>query len=100
MTLFSASYIAGVGISLFLKVSGAISWMLVITGILRLLSSPFAARVCALRDKTKGIGAAHAIVIALFLHPVIRWTGDGFHFSFSDYPIDKPLLGMMAFQPS
>ncbi len=100
MTLsLSASYIAGVGIPLFLKVSGAISWMLVITGVLlTFIFTALSLLVFVLfRDKTKGIGAA--IVIALFFTLLFDGLVMAFIFSFSDYPIDKPLLGMMAFNP-
>jgi len=95
----SVSYAAGIGIPLLILVSGTASLMLVATGIL--LTFIFTAIALFLfvlfRDKTKGIGAA--IVVSLFFTLLFDGLVMAFIFSFSEYPIDKALVGIMAFNP-
>ena len=73
--------------------------MLVIAGILlTLIFSSLALLIFVKsKDKTKGIGIA--IVVALFFSLLFDGLLIGFIFSFSDYPIDEAVIGMIAFNP-
>jgi Cu-processing system permease protein len=95
----AAAYAVGVGLPLLFLVSGTQSLVLVITGILlTLIFSSLALLIFVKsKDKTKGIGIA--IVIALFFSLLFDGLLIGFIFSFSDYPIDQAVIGMIAFNP-
>jgi Cu-processing system permease protein len=49
------------------------------------------------KEKTKGIGAA--IITALFFTLLFDGLLLSFIYSFSDYPIDEPLLGLISLNP-
>ncbi len=95
----SAAYGVGVGIPLIFLVSGTESLILVITGILlTLIFSSLALLIFVTsKDKTKGIGIA--IVTALFFTLLFDGLLLTFILSFSDYPIDQAVIGMIAFNP-
>ncbi len=95
----SASYAAGIGIPLLLMISGTSALMLIATGVLlTFIFTAIALFIFVLfRDKTKGIGAA--IVVSLFFTLLFDGLVMAFIFSFSDYPIDQALVGIMAFNP-
>lgn len=95
----SASYAVGIGIPLLFLVSGTSSLMLVLTGVLlTFIFTAIALLIFVLfRDKTKGIGAA--IIASLFFTLLFDGLVMAFIFSFSEYPIDQALVGIMAFNP-
>jgi Cu-processing system permease protein len=95
----AAAYAVGVGLPLLFLVSGTQSLVLIIAGILlTLIFSSLALLIFVKsKDKTKGIGIA--IVIALFFSLLFDGLLIGFIFSFSDYPIDQIVIGMIAFNP-
>ncbi len=95
----SAAFIAGVGIPLLIMVPVAASWMLMLTGVL--LTFIFTAVGLLIfvlsKDKTRGIGAA--IIAALFFTLLFDGLVMTFIFAFSDYPIDRALVGLMSLNP-
>jgi Cu-processing system permease protein len=95
----SIAYLAGVGLPVvFLNYSLA-SVTLLISGLfLTLIFTAMALLIFVLfKDKTKGIGAA--IITALFFTLLFDGLLLSFIYSFSDYPIDKPLLGFISLNP-
>lgn len=95
----SAAYAVGVGLPLLFLVSGTASLVLVITGVLlTLIFSALALLIFVKsKDKTKGIGIA--IGTALFFTLLFDGLLLGFIFSFSEYPIDEAVIGIIAFNP-
>jgi Cu-processing system permease protein len=95
----SIAYIVGVGVPVTLLCSGVISLTLIASGLfLTLIFSALALFIFVLfKDKTKGIGAA--IITALFFTLLFDGLLLSFIYSFSDYPIDKPLLGLISLNP-
>jgi Cu-processing system permease protein len=95
----SIAYLAGVGIPVSVLCFGAASLTLIISGLfLTLIFSALALLVFVLfKDKTKGIGAS--IIIALFFTLLFDGLLLSFIYSFSEYPIDKPLLGLISLNP-
>src|SRR3569833_2163074 len=93
------AYLLGVGLpSLLLNYSLA-SVTLIFSGVfLTLIFTAKALLIFVLfKDKTKGIGAA--IIIALFFTLLFDGLLLSFIYSFSEYPIDKPLLGFISLNP-
>ncbi|NCI46273.1 ABC transporter permease subunit [Sediminibacterium soli] len=99
VSALSGAYIVGIGIPLLFLVSGTESLVLVATGtLLTLVFSSLALLVFVKsKDKTKGIGIA--IIIALFFTVLFDGLLIAFIYSFSDYPIDKAVVGMIALNP-
>jgi len=95
----SAAYMIGIGLPLLFLVSGTESLMMVVTGVLlTLIFSSLALLIFVKsKDKTKGIGIA--IVTALFFSLLFDGLLIAFIYSFSEYPIDKAVLGIIAFNP-
>jgi Cu-processing system permease protein len=95
----AAAYAIGVGLPLLFLVSGTESLVLVLAGVLlTLIFSSLALLIFVKsKDKTKGIGIA--IVVALFFALLFDGLLIAFIFSFSDYPIDEAVVGIIAFNP-
>ena len=95
----SIAYLIGVGIPVCLFSYELASLTLILSGLfLTLIFSALALLIYVLfKDKTKGIGAA--IIITLFFTLLFDGLLLSFIFSFSDYPIDKPLLGIISLNP-
>lgn len=93
------AYIIGIGIPVYLFSYEAAAFTLILSGLLlTLIFSALALLTFVLfRDKTKGIGAA--IIITLFFTLLFDGLLLSFIFSFSDYPIDEPLLGIISLNP-
>lgn len=98
-TALSIAFLAGIGIPLLLIMPGSTSLTLLVTGeLLTLIFCGLALLIFVkTRDKTKGIGVA--IITSLFFSLLFDGLLIGFIYSFSDYPIDKVILGMIAFNP-
>jgi Cu-processing system permease protein len=95
----SLAYLLGVGLPvIFLNYSLA-SLTLLLSGLfLTLIFTALALLIFVVfKDKTKGIGAA--IITALFFTLLFDGLLLSFIYSFSDYPIDKPLLGIISLNP-
>lgn len=98
-TALTIAYLIGVGVpSVFLNYSAA-SLVLIASGtLLTLIFVAIALLVFVFfKDKTKGIGAS--IITALFFTLLFDGLLLSFIYSFSEYPIDKPLLGLISFNP-
>ena len=95
----SAAYLVGVGLPVCIFCSGMASFTLILSGLLlTLIFSALAILVFVMfKDKTKGIGAA--IIAALFFTLLFDGLLLSFIYSFSEYPIDKPLIGLMSLNP-
>lgn len=95
----SIAYLIGVGIPICLFTYEVASLTLILSGLLlTLIFSALALLTFVLfKDKTKGIGAA--IITTLFFSLLFDGLLLSFIFSFSDYPIDKPLLGIISLNP-
>ena len=95
----SLAYFVGIGLPLLIMAPGAASLTLIATGILlTLIFSSFALLIFVLfNDKTKGIGAA--IVTSLFFTILFDGLLMFFIYSFSDYPIDEAVVGILSFNP-
>lgn len=95
----SAAYVVGIGLPLLVLVSGMQSFVLVVSGILlTLVFTSLALFIFVLvKDKTRGIGAA--IITALFFALLFDGILMGLIFTFSEYPIDKFILGAIALNP-
>jgi Cu-processing system permease protein len=95
----SAAFIIGIGLPLFFLVSGTESLIMVMTGVLLTLIFTSLALLIFVssKDKTKGIGVA--IVTALFFSLLFDGLLIAFIYSFSEYPIDNVVLGMVALNP-
>jgi len=95
----SIAYLVGVGLPVVLLNYSVASLTLLVSGLfLTLIFTALALLVFVLfKDKTKGIGAA--IIAALFFTLLFDGLLLSFIYSFSDYPIDKPLLGFISLNP-
>ena len=95
----AAAFILGVGLPLLIMVPVAASFMLVLTGVLlTFIFTSLALLIFVLsKDKTRGIGAA--IIVSLFFTLLFDGLMMAFIFTFSDYPIDRALVGIMSFNP-
>jgi Cu-processing system permease protein len=95
----STAYLVGVGLPVCIFCSGMASFTLILSGLLlTLIFSALAILVFVMfKDKTKGIGAA--IIAALFFTLLFDGLLLSFIYSFSEYPIDKPLIGLMSLNP-
>ncbi|WP_276134275.1 ABC transporter permease [Polluticoccus soli] len=98
-TSLAGAYAVGVGLPLLFLVSGTESLILVLTGILLTLIFTSLALLIFVkwRDKTKGIGVA--IGTSLFFTLLFDGLLIAFIYSFGDYPIDKAVIGVIAFNP-
>ncbi len=98
-TSLSIAYLLGIGLPVLLMAPGLPALILLITGLLlTLIFSALALLVFVLfKDKTKAIGAS--LVVALFFTLLFDGFLLTFIYSFSDYPIDKAVLGFIAFNP-
>ncbi len=95
----SIAYLVGVGLPVIVLSYSPASLTLLISGLLlTLIFSALALTIFVVfKDKTKGIGAA--IITALFFTLLFDGLLLSFIYSFSDYPIDKPLLGLISLNP-
>lgn len=95
----SAAFIAGVGVPLLVMMPVAASCMLILTGVLlTFIFTAIGLLIFVLsKDKTRGIGAA--IIVALFFTLLFDGLVMAFIFTFSDYPIDRALVGLMSLNP-
>ncbi|SEW45721.1 Cu-processing system permease protein [Chitinophaga sp. YR573] len=93
------AYLVGVGVPICIFFYNLAAVILIISGLfLTLIFSALALLIFVLfKDKTKGIGAA--IIIALFFILLFDGLLLSFIYSFSDYPIEKPLLGLISLNP-
>lgn len=98
-TSLSLAYIVGIGTPLMVLAAGAASFTLIATGVLlSLIFSSFALLIFVLfKDKTRGIGAA--IILSLFFTILFDGLLMMFIYSFSDYPIDEVVVGILSFNP-
>jgi Cu-processing system permease protein len=95
----SIAYLVGVGLPVMLLNYSIASLTLLLSGLfLTLIFTALALLIFVLfKDKTKGIGAA--IITALFFTLLFDGLLLSFIYSFSDYPIDEPLLGFISLNP-
>ncbi|QEH42283.1 ABC transporter permease subunit [Chitinophaga sp. XS-30] len=95
----AAAFAGGVGMPLLIMVPGAASLMLILTGVLlTFIFTAIALLIFVLsKDKTRGIGAA--IIVSLFFTLLFDGLMMTFIYAFSEYPIDKALVGIMSFNP-
>lgn len=93
------AYLVGVGVPICIFYYNQAAVTLIISGLfLTLIFSALALLIFVLfKDKTKGIGAA--IITALFFILLFDGLLLSFIYSFSDYPIEKPLLGLISLNP-
>lgn len=93
------AYFIGIGVPLLVQSPGPAGGMLIVSGILLTLTfTSFALLIFVLfKDKTKGIGAA--IIVSLFFTLLFDGLLLGFIYSFSDYPIEKPVLALISLNP-
>lgn len=93
------AYTFGIGLPLIILTPNLAAVTLLVSGLLLTLSfSALALLIFVLfKDKTKGIGAA--IIIALFFTLLFDGLLLMFIYSFGDYPIEKPILGIVALNP-
>ncbi len=95
----AAAYGIGIGVPLLLLAPSTAAVTLLITGILlTLIFSSLALLIFVKsKDKTKGIGVA--IITVLFFTLLFDGMLLAFIYSFSDYPIDSAVVGIIAFNP-
>ena len=93
------AYTLGIGLPLLILTPNMAAVILLVSGLLLTMSfSALALLIFVLfKDKTKGIGAA--IIIALFFTLLFDGLLLMFIYSFGEYPIDKPILGIIALNP-
>jgi Cu-processing system permease protein len=93
------AYIVGIGLPLFIYAGGILSVSLLLIGILlTMIFANFAALVFVLiKDKTKGIGVS--IILALFFTLLYDGIIMSVIYSFSDYPVEKPVVALIALNP-
>ncbi len=95
----SAAFLAGVGLPLLILAPVGPALILLGAGVL--LTCIFTALALLvfvlMKDKTKGIGAA--IVVSLFFTLLFDGLVMFFIYAFSDYPVDKALIGMITLNP-
>lgn len=98
-TSLCIAYLLGIGLPVLIMAPNIAALTLLISGLLlTMVFSAIALLIFVLfKDKTKGIGAA--IVSALFFTLLFDGLLLMFIYSFGDYPIDKPILGMVALNP-
>lgn len=98
-TSLSLAYLLGIGVPVLIMAPNMAALTLLVSGLLlTMVFSAIALLIFVLfKDKTKGIGAA--IVSALFFTLLFDGLLLMFIYSFGDYPIDKPILGMVALNP-
>ncbi|HEY1030435.1 MAG TPA: ABC transporter permease subunit [Flavipsychrobacter sp.] len=98
-TALCAAYAIGIGIPTIILTPSPAALVLLVSGLLLTLSfTALALLVFVLfKDKTKGIGAS--IIIALFLSLLFDGLLLIFIYSFGEYPIEKPILGIIALNP-
>lgn len=93
------AYLAGIGVPLLILAPGLHALILLVSGLL--LSLAFTALALLIfvlfKDKTKGIGVA--LITALFFTLIFDGLLMMFIYAFSEYPIDKTVLGIVAFNP-
>ena len=98
-TSLSLAFFTGAGIPILLYQANTIGFMMIAMGIL--LNIIFVAiamlAVVKTRDKAKGIGVA----ILLWLYFSLLFDGLVLFllFQFADYPLEKPMIGVTAFNP-
>jgi Cu-processing system permease protein len=93
------AYLVGIGIPAMIFAGGMLTMFLLLTGVLlTLIFTSFAALVyVSAKDKTKGIGIS--IIIALFFTLLYDGILMAFIYSFSDYPIEKTIIALVATNP-
>ena len=93
------AYFIGIGLPILFIVPSYAGFTLIITGILlTLIFSAFALLIFVMfKDKTKGIGMA--IITALFFTILFDGLLMAFIYSFSDYPIEETVVGILSFNP-
>jgi Cu-processing system permease protein len=93
------AFVAGIGVPVLILAPGISGLILIISGLLlTLIFSSLALLVFVwFKDKTRGIGAS--IIIGLFFTLLFDGLLMIFIYSFSDYPIDKPIVAMIALNP-
>ena len=93
------AYAIGIGLPVLILAPGTAGVILIVCGLLlTLIFSALALLVFVwFKDKTKGIGAS--IIIALFFTLLFDGLLMIFIYSFSDYPIDKPIVAIIALNP-
>lgn len=94
-----AAYAIGIGVPVLILAPGTAGFILIVCGLLlTLIFSALALLTFVIfKDKTKGIGAS--IIIALFFTLLFDGLLMIFIYSFSDYPIDRPVMAMIALDP-
>jgi len=95
----SLAFLAGAGIPVLLYQSNAIGFMMIAMGILLSIIFVAIAMLAAVktRDKAKGIGAS--ILLWLYFSLLFDGLVLFFLFQFADYPLEKPMIGLTAFNP-
>lgn len=95
----SAAFVVGVGAPLMVLLPIGASFVLILTGVLLtfIFTSIGLLIFVISRDKTRGIGAA--IIVSLFFTLLFDGLMMAFIFSFSDYPIEKAVVGMIGLNP-
>ncbi|SJZ63778.1 Cu-processing system permease protein [Chitinophaga eiseniae] len=98
-TALGLAYLAGVGVTVCILYNSLAAIALVVGGVLlTLIFSALALLIFVVfKDKTRGIGAA--IITALFFTLLFDGLLLAFIYSFSDYPIDEPLLAFISLNP-
>jgi Cu-processing system permease protein len=93
------AYAVGIGLPVLILAPGVAGLILIVCGLLLTLSfSALALLVFVMfKDKTRGIGGS--IIIALFFTLLFDFLLMLFIFAFSDYPIDKPIVAIIALNP-
>ncbi len=96
---FATAYLIGIGIPALICAPGSISLMLIVCGVLISLVFVALAMLSAIlsRDKAKGIGIA--IVIWIFFAIIFDGIVLFLLFQFSDYPIEKAMIGITTLNP-
>ena len=94
-----AAYGVGIGLPLLMLVPSFASFVLLSMGVLltQVFSSIALLIFVSSKDKTKGIGIA--IIASLFFTLLFDGLLLGFIYSFSDYPIDGIVVGVIALNP-
>lgn len=95
----SIAFLVGIGIPLLILGSGSAAFTIIISGLfLTLIFASLSLFIFVFfNDKTKGIGVA--IITALFFTLLFDGLFLSIIYSFADYPIDKPLLGVISLNP-
>jgi Cu-processing system permease protein len=98
-TSLCLAFLVGIGLPVIILAPGISGLILIGCGLLlTLIFSAMALLVFVLfKDKTRGIGAS--IIVALFFTLLFDGLLMIFIYSFSDYPIDKPIVAIIALNP-